>query len=174
MEPYIFLIFINPKLQSQINIKAKNIITHIWLKNYKMWLCYYLMSAYLHTFLCSCAFIYRLSLKVFFTWHCFKTLSAVYFIFFPYFVVQYIFKHFSTQILYIRTITNFMQAKYHFCLQPWLFEEKKNQFWLILHVNSTCWKMLKVKKKGFNLVIWYMTIQKNQARFKALLIDNYS
>ena len=83
----------------------------------------------------------------FFTWHCFKTLSAVYFIFFPYFVVQYIFKHFSTQILYIRTITNFMQAKYHFCLQPWLFEEKKNQFWLILHVNSTCWKMLKVKKR---------------------------
>ena len=54
------------------------------------------------------------------------------------------------------------------------FLKKKNQFWLILHVNSTCWKMLKVKKKGFNLVIWYMTIQKNQARFKALLTDNYS
>ena len=35
METHIFLIFINPKLQCKINIKAKNIITHIWLKTTK-------------------------------------------------------------------------------------------------------------------------------------------
>lgn len=84
------------------------------------------MSAYLHTFFMFLRIYLQTVFKSFFSWHCFKTLSAVYFIFFPYFVVQYIFKHFSTQILYIRTITNFMQAKYHFCLQPWLFEEKKS------------------------------------------------
>ena len=66
METHIFLIFINPKLQSKINIKAKNIITHIWLKITK---CGCTIISCLPTyilFLCSCAFIYRLSLKVFF------------------------------------------------------------------------------------------------------------
>ena len=123
-------------LAEYINFEAKNII-HVFFIIYIATFCrifglkllsHACLLTCVHTFLCSCAFIYRLSLKVFFTWHCFKTLSAVYFIFFPYFVVQYIFKHFSTQILYIRTITNFMQAKYHFCLQPWLFEEKKINF----------------------------------------------
>ena len=93
------------------------LLSHVCLPVYLVYILFYVL-----------AHLFTDSLKVFFTWHCFKTLSAVYFIFFPYFVVQYIFKHFSTQILYIRTITNFMQAKYHFCLQPWLFEEKKINF----------------------------------------------